>query len=140
MLKYVVDASVAIKWASQKREMDVGKARNLYKAMLEGKLELYTPTFLLVELLNILIWKKKASKRSVTLILKEIVEEGIRFIPLETNTSSIIKRFIYRYSVTAYDATYLAVAYNLNCKLITADKKLLQIRRLTVNLSEIIMI
>ena len=65
MRKVVVDASVVLKWIPGKREENKDEARELYRLMMQNKIVVYAPTFLLIEVLNILIMKRKAARQLV---------------------------------------------------------------------------
>lgn len=137
MRKLVVDASIAVQWTTKIRENDVKMARAIYAAMLDRKVELYAPTFLLVEILNVLARKKKVNSRSITKILKELVYEGVHFISQNPEDIFLLKRIALKYHTTAYDGLYLLLAKQHRCKLVTVDEKLSQIKRWTIGLHQV---
>lgn len=120
MNKLVVDASVVVKWFVP--EVDTDNA----VAILESSKELWVPDLTISEIGNIL-WKKyrlkELSKTEVMTIGKELNNCPMRIhnsIELVEATLEIATTF----DRTFYDSLYLALAVQLDCEFVTADKKL----------------
>jgi predicted nucleic acid-binding protein len=133
MKKIVLDASVVLKWIPGKNEENVEEARKIYSLIVKEKIEAYAPSFLLVEILNILINKRKADKKLTQKAIKELTCGNIRFIDLKASDIDGISAIVHQSKLTSYDAIYLYTAKNKNCKLLTYDKELLKIDALTLD-------
>lgn len=136
MPRIVIDANIVLKWIPGKKEELVEEAREIYKMMLDDKLEIIAPTFLLVEVLNILINKRKTDKMVVGKIIEDLIDSKIKFINLAINNIQKIENITHKYKLTSYDAIYLHIAGEKNCKLLTVDRQLLTLHDLTINISQ----
>ena len=120
MNKLVVDASVVVKWYVP--EVDTDKAVSI----LESGQVFCVPDLAVSEIGNIL-WKKcrlkELSKKEVLTISTEIrscplhIHSAIELVEATLEIATVFDR-------TFYDSLYLALAVHLDCKFITADKKL----------------
>jgi len=119
---WVVDASVIIKWYVP--EDDFAAAR----ALRVPRVRLSAPDLLFIELSNIL-WKivRRGDMQPARAI--EIIEEIVAS-PFITYTNQSLARdaidLAMTTDVSAYDASYVALAMRLNVQCITADQKLVQ--------------
>lgn len=136
MSKIIIDASVVLKWIPGKEEEGVEKAREIYKLMMREKLEVWAPTFLLVEVLNILVKKRKADILLVGKVIRKLMEGKIKFIETTLKDIAELERIVFEQKVTAYDAIYLLLAEKNKVKLLTFDEQLLRIKHLTVGISK----
>jgi predicted nucleic acid-binding protein len=118
--KYVVDASVILKWVlGDEKEEDQSSAMKLLYAWGEGRCELAAPSLWIYETGNIL-----------ALLLNEDAQEkmellmglGIQNADCLPTMSNMIFSWMREKKVTFYDAAYLAAAHNLNAVLVTADQ------------------
>lgn len=132
MTKLVLDASIVLEWLAQGKQADA--SLQIHKDILEGKIAAWAPDFLLVEVANILFWKKKFSAKDIQLFIETIMSIGIHFDdePNYLHTQTMID-LIDQYRVTAYDAQYLYLAKKLECKLMSFDKQLLTIKDLVIS-------
>lgn len=121
MEKIILDASVVIKWFT--KEQDSDKAIVYLKSFYDNEIIILVPSLLFYELGNILI-KKKSSKDKTAEIKKKLqdIQLEIRDIGLEW-FQKIYENSL-DYSISFYDAAYVTLMQNKNCKFITADKKL----------------
>ena len=136
MPKVVVDASVVIKWLTKKNEEKVLEARKIYELMVREEVEIVSPLFLILEVLNILIRKKKSANQVVGKLIKRLINTEINFKEMGREDIENVKRIVFKYDTTSYDAVYLAIAEEEKCKLLTMDSELLKIQDLTVDLDE----
>lgn len=123
MSKLVVDASVVIKWFVP--EVDTENAA----AILESGQELWTPDLAVSEIGNIL-WKKfrlkELTKKEIFTIGKELnnvpirIQNSIELVEATLEIATVFDR-------TFYDSLYLALAVQLDCEFITADRKLFNV-------------
>lgn len=121
-MELVVDASVVAKWflAEEKRR----KAEALRKNHLEKKIKLAVPALLFFELANLLITKKAVSPMKAKKGLATLLEMKIGFFLFEEADLGFWMNQARKRNISAYDASYIALAKRLNCEFITADKKL----------------
>jgi predicted nucleic acid-binding protein len=121
MKKYVVDASVILKWVvGHERESDHEKAMAILETWTEGDIELSAPILWQYEVGNFLgrsLQDEAIDKMNLLLNL------NIRNVAL---TNDIVNRcfsWMSQKKITFYDASYLAVAFEVQGTLITADEK-----------------
>jgi predicted nucleic acid-binding protein len=118
MSRYVVDASVAIKWL-----IPESHSRNALQLLNH---DLRAPDLIWAELGNIL-WKLVRSGR-IDMHAAEVACDGFNGLPLEVDDAKplIAAALIYAQLLdrSVYDCTYVALAAYENCPLVTADKKL----------------
>ncbi len=133
----VVDASILIKLLSRERERLVAEAESFCSLIKRGEIRAFAPTFLLVEMLNVLSAKKHFTEEGVTGSLEWLKRLGIVFVDLNIAETDKLTSLCYRHDLTAYDALYLLLAINLGCKLVTEDKKLLKIKKHCVGLKSL---
>ncbi len=134
----MIDASVVLKWIPGKNEKEVEKAVEIYKLMMKDRLEVYAPTFLLIEVLNILVKKRKLRRDIIIKSMQQLSSCKIKFIDLDLSDSQQIEEIVHEYGLTAYDGIYLNLARVKGCKLLTTDKDLLKVRNLTVAIEELL--
>lgn len=120
MKKYVVDASVAVKWFVP--EIHTNTALRL----LDNEPELLAPDLFLPEFANVL-WKKvrrnELSEGDARDVLNALPMVPIQFHSASTlvNPAFEIARALDR---TVYDSIYIALAESEACELVTADQRL----------------
>jgi predicted nucleic acid-binding protein len=118
-MKYVVDASVAIKWyVPEIYEQEATK-------FLQGKHSFHVPELIYPEFSNIL-WKKVRRGEITSAEGQRIIAAiGKQKLISHTHQSLIHSAYTGAESTgqTVYDWTYLALAIALSCEFITADEK-----------------
>ena len=112
------------------------KVEEIYKLIEANKITAYAPIFLLVEVLNILIKKKKVDPELTKKTLERLKKSQIIFLNTDIliKNSSLLEDLVAKYGVTSYDAIYLLTAIKSKCKLLTADQELLKVSELTISL------
>ena len=120
----VIDSGVFLKWYVD--EDDSAEARRLEDAHTAGDMDLLAPTFLRVEVANIL-WKKARNleipKADVPVLFASMMRVPLRFVPDATLLPSALD-IATRFDRTVYDSLYLALAEREACPFVTADAKL----------------
>jgi predicted nucleic acid-binding protein len=118
-MKYVVDASVAVKWYVP--EVQSVEADRL----LDPAHELYAPDLIVPEFGNIL-WKKVGRGELTAAQARKIIEAFID-VPMFKYSATPLLEAAFDGAVqsaqTVYDWTYLALAVALDCPMVTADEK-----------------
>jgi predicted nucleic acid-binding protein len=120
--KIVVDTSVLIKWIKTKDEELLLEAHRLLNRIEARHLDVHVPALLLYEAGNILLLKTDLDASSLDAAIDGL--EGLPFIvappamPLLKRAARAGKQF----NLTFYDASFLALAVELDCPLIAADR------------------
>jgi len=122
--KIVVDTSVLIKWFKTRGEEFLAEAEQLLEEVERRHVEVHVPALLLYEVGNILLLKTRLGLAA----LDEAVErlETLPFVVAPPATP-LLKRALRlgrEFSLTFYDASFLALAVELDCPFITADQRL----------------
>jgi len=120
--KTVVDASVAVKWFTKERGHT--RAVALRQAHLEEKISLVAPDLLVYEVANALRYNKNLAISDIKEAVKALNLLGVRLYPPAKELLGKAIDLAAEYSITIYDASYLALTHELDAQLITADKKL----------------
>ena len=124
MRGYVVDASVILKWVlGDEREADQDKARELLNAWVEGRIDLTVPKLWQYEVGNFLGREvpEQANEK-----MKLLLSLGIRSMDLNEGMCVQCFTWMKKNRVIFYDASYLAVAYEIKATLVTADERFIK--------------
>lgn len=119
--KIVVDTSVLIKWIKTKDEELLVEARRLLRQVETKSINVHVPALLLYEVGNILLLKTNLDPSELEKAIDAL--EALPFVvappatPLLQCAARVGKEFI----LTFYDASFLALAVELDCPLVTAD-------------------
>jgi predicted nucleic acid-binding protein len=119
--KIVVDSSVLIKWIKTKDEELLAEARRLLRQVETKPLTVHVPALLLYETGNILLLKTDLDPDGLEKAVENL--ETLPFVvappatPLLRRAAQLGKEF----TLTFYDASFLALAVELDCPLVTAD-------------------
>lgn len=120
----VIDASAATKWFVE--EKDSEKALLLKNAHETGKIQLTAPDLLVYEVSNALNYNPKMTVDDVITSSTKLLELDLDLVPPRPDFVSAIDRMARKFSISIYDASYVALADMLAAKLVTADEKLYQ--------------
>jgi len=123
-MKYVLDASVALK--SLLEEEDSDKAIQLIESFQDGMVDLIAPDSLLVEIGHALT---RAERRGIIRVGEagRLFADFLGSVPQVFPFSDLLLRAIAISSMTrtgVYDCLYVALAEREECELITADERL----------------
>lgn len=128
MRRFTIDVNVVLAWMELQSPELFGPANKLFRKVRRGEVEVCAPEFLLVELTNVLKWRYKNDKEETEELIKRTKRAGIRFVTVDSGEMEEESRLMYEHGLTAYDALYLLVAQETDCKLVTADPKLLEVK------------
>ncbi|OPY79872.1 MAG: PIN domain protein [Syntrophorhabdus sp. PtaU1.Bin153] len=120
-MEYVVDASVILKWVlGDEKEPDQIKAMQLLNAWTTGDAAISAPTLWQYEVGNFLGREvPEEAKEKMDLLL----DLRIRNVELSDNMYQLCFTWMREYKISFYDASYLAVAYDIQAMLVTADER-----------------
>lgn len=138
MLNLVVDANVVLKWIPGRNEIRVEEARELYALMIKGKCQVWSPKFLLVEVLNVLIKKRKANAEIVSTAMDVLSKGKMKYCEMEAGQVRDLEKLMRKHGLTAYDAQYLLLAKQLGHRLVSYDEELLKVKELVVRVKDVL--
>jgi len=117
--RYVVDASVAIKWFIPETHAEAA-AR-----LQDTTYQLHVPAFFVLELGNVLC--KKIRRQEITQEEGEAILEELEHVPLRQHPDRRLFRSAYALAHhthrSLYDCLYLALAETIDGQVVTADRK-----------------
>lgn len=117
----VPDASVIIKWFNSEPLRE--KALAIRKSFLTGRISLVIPSLLLYELANGLRYNPKFGIEETRSAVNTILEMKIPYEPFEGELVKEAVGTAYRFGITLYDASYVALAFLQGGVHYTADEK-----------------
>jgi predicted nucleic acid-binding protein len=124
--KIVVDSSVLIKWIKTRDEDLVKEARRLLDDVERRALEVHVPALLLYEVGNILLLKSRLDPADLDEALGHL--EALPFV-VAPPAAPLLKRAARLgrdLELTFYDASFVALAVELDCPYVTADRRLVE--------------
>jgi len=122
--KIVVDTSVLIKWFKTRGEELLIEAARLREEIDRGGIEVHVPALLLYELGNILLVKTRLGPAALDEAVVRL--EALPFLVAPPATPLLVRalRLGREFNLTFYDASFLALAVELDCPFVTADQRL----------------
>jgi predicted nucleic acid-binding protein len=121
--RYVVDASVVVKWFSRFEE-DAEKSGRMLNDHIEGTVMLMSSSLVLYEVCNALRFNPHLGKEDVSRAAMSLVRLELELVDFSEVFESAIG-LAFSQDITLYDAAYLAVSQTRHIPLVTADYKLL---------------
>ncbi len=122
--KIVVDSSVLIKWIKTRDEELLDEAHRLLTEVEARSLEVHVPALLLYELGNILLLKTRLGSAALDEVFNRLEDLPFTVAPPAVLLLTRAARLGRRFGLTFYDASFLALAVELDCPFITADRHL----------------
>jgi len=119
--KAVVDASVVVKWFVS--EENSAEALALRDAFVGDRMALFAPSLMPFEVVNALC-QASAEEEFLLESSRSLTKYGIHLQGLSGPYFERVVRTARRNGVSVYDASYLALAEQIGCKLYTADGEL----------------
>jgi len=122
-VRRVVDTSVTTKWFVADRESHVAESWELLQDHLGGAAVLASPAHMRLEVLNAL--KQRRFDGDALMRVADALE-GFRleWHPVDAGLARAAASISAEYGLTLYDAAFAALAVELDCELVTADRRL----------------
>lgn len=122
--KVVLDASVVVKWFVE--ESYSKEARLLRDTYANGLIDLVAPNLLFYEVINALKYSGGFGEDELKEVIEALKDYQITLYEFSGNIALKAIEVAMRKGITIYDATYVALAYELGTILYTADEKLIR--------------
>ncbi len=122
-IRIVVDTSVLIKWINQTKEENIERSNALLESALDNKIKLLVPELIKYELGNVLVKGKNLLPREAIKSFRTAYALPITFIPDSEELATITFGLAYELGITYYDASFLALAKQLDAILVTDNIK-----------------
>lgn len=118
----VIDTSVALKWLKPQGEEHAEAASALLDQHQAGSVIVHAPTHLLLEVMNAL-WSHRAGAAQIAHAVTLLRRLHIVFVEPDIELLARAAELAVSHRITAYDALFAALALDLDCELVTADRK-----------------
>ena len=119
---FVLDSSVIVKWFVE--EEFTNKALLFRQALLVGKIEIVASDLILYEIPNALKFSQKLNEEDIKKVISSLFGIGMEItVPVRRILDSAID-LSFKFSITLYDAYFIALAEGIGYEFITADEKL----------------
>lgn len=122
--KIVVDSSVLIKWFKSRNEDLLAEAHALLDEVERRPLEVHVPALLLYEIGNILLVKTRLEPAALKNAIDRLEALPLSVAPPATPLLKRAARLGRDLDLTFYDASFLALAVELDSPFVTADRRL----------------
>ncbi|MDO8515481.1 MAG: type II toxin-antitoxin system VapC family toxin [bacterium] len=126
MTTLILDSSVIIKWVKFQNEESVETALSYYERMKKNEIKVIVPDLILYEISNFASRDLQENRSQWEEMINNLFTPPLEIILPDSYLIKSILEITSIHKVSAYDASYLALAKRYNSKLVTADKKLLQ--------------
>jgi predicted nucleic acid-binding protein len=120
--RIVVDTSVLIKWFKRRDEEFLKEARRLLREIEAHQVQVHVPALLLYEVGNILLLKSRLGPAALDAAIERLQGLPVVVAPPATPLLKRAARLGRQFSLTFYDASFLALDVELDCPFVTADQ------------------
>lgn len=118
----VVDTCVAYKWLSAAGEDAVEQALDLLEARSRGDVVLVAPATMPVELVNALRYSG-LERDDILALVEDLDLSHVELFDTSSQRLAQATSLAYNHGLSVYDALFLALAEELDCPLVTADRR-----------------
>jgi predicted nucleic acid-binding protein len=117
----VIDTSVMFKWFVAYGESGIDEAWSLLERHKQGELTLVAPASAIVEVANLLRYIGIGVDDAQALMVQFL---GAHVVVFESNPARVRRALAcaFEHRISVYDAQFLALAQELECSLVTADR------------------
>jgi predicted nucleic acid-binding protein len=133
VLLCVVDSSVVYKWFNADAETSVAQARALIDEHQHGTRVLAAPAHMPAEVVNALRYAG-LGEADLRLAAEALDAAEVVIAPLDGELLAAAVGVAAQYDLTIHDALFAALAIQIGCELVTADRKQAKVRECPVRL------
>lgn len=119
----VIDSSVVHKWLDTMGEHRVDEAVTLLHQHAVGDLIFVAPSLMPVEVINSLRWKPHLTPDDVVGLANDLEAININLLDVTYSRLRAATELAYHHNLSVYDALFLELAEELECPLVTADRR-----------------
>ena len=119
----VIDSSVVHKWLDTLGERRVDEAVTLLHRHAVGDLVFVAPSLMPVEVINSLRWKPHLTNEDVRGLANDLEAINISLLDVTYQRLRAATDLACRHTLSVYDALFLQLAEELDCPLVTADRR-----------------
>jgi predicted nucleic acid-binding protein len=123
--RYILDASVAVKWFAEQSEVERDTALALRARHTLGLIRFSVPMSFPLEVANALRFSHRFPESDVVTAVQTLDDLGLDIHPIQIDLLRKTVAIAFAYRLTVYDAVYVALAELLGFPLLTADEVLL---------------
>jgi len=123
MDKFVLDASIALKWFFP-QEKDSEIAQKILRKIKKGQIKAIAPQIFFFEVINVIKTKAKSTSNDMLGVINKIF--SLNLISEKVDLSLLKRANLYaqKFNLSIYDASYIALADINKATFITADEKM----------------
>lgn len=121
--RIVLDASVVVKWFTREKWSD--EANLVRTAYLQERIDILAPSLLTFEVANALRYSPALGSDDLKTALKDLEDLQLTYWELRGEVAELTVDTAFKYGLTVYDASYIALALATNSPLYTADERIL---------------
>ncbi len=118
----MIDASVAVKWFSEEEGTD--RALEVRDDHIDGRRTLVAPDLIVYEIANALRFKTEFTGEYVARAVDDLLDLQMDLIEPGRELIRLGSELAYRYGITVYDSSYLALGELMGIEVYTSDKQL----------------
>ncbi len=126
MTRIVVDTSVLVKWFKRTDEDLVEQADALLAEIEARQAEVHVPSLLLYEIGNVFLLKSRLNADEMDEAFLNLEQLPLVVAPPAAPLLAHAGRLGRELDLTFYDASFLALAVELDCAFVTADRRLFE--------------
>ena len=119
----MLDASVGVKWFSQRGEDSLPQALAIREGHLAGDVQVMVPDLFYYEVANALVHKKDTPVEAIQSVVGDLFDLGLEAFPADTELLAASATLARQFGITVYDACYIALAREQRCPLVTANPR-----------------
>ena len=119
----MVDASVGVKWFSDRDEDSLAQAFSIRDRHVAGDLLVVVPELFLYEVANALVHKPHIPVEALELVIEDMFDLGLETTALDVELLRTSLKLSRQLDITVYDACYAALARQRGCPLVTANPR-----------------
>ena len=119
----VLDASVGVKWFSDKGEEALRQALAIRDAHISQEALIVVPDLFYYEVANAIVHKKFIPTVAVQSAVTALFALNLRTTPIDGELLANSVNLSRKFNITVYDSCYIAIAQSYNCPLVTANPR-----------------